>query len=367
MGAQGCIAETKTKWWRELRSPTEERAPPFEQQLEQESERARVNAEYLAFLQAGPLEEPDEEDGPDARARRNIEVREATWTSAETSLPLNGPLRKGVHATNYGAHMLQYAPQSGDGDCRGVASIYHEDQARWKVRRVPVWRVGYCSRWDEYLPALELAFDSKVQASTGASPFTLVYGTEAHLPIDCALDDARPATLPAVGQRAERMKAALDHARTLAEIAQAKQKRLADRHRRLLELKAGDQLLLATEGLQLRSGMHKLTGRYIGPFRVMGNVNDNAVVLDLPPLLGALHSTFNISRLKPYRHSDHALFPGRPQRLHQPPAVDADTNGVAEYEVKSVLAQRGSTNRRELLIRWKGYGAEHDEWQPRTS
>jgi hypothetical protein len=46
--------------------------------------------------------------------------------------------------------------------------------------------------------------------------------------------------------------------------------------------------------------------------------------------------------------------------------VDADTNGVAEYEVESVLAQRGSTNRRELLIRWKGYGAEHDEWQPRT-
>ncbi|MDR3444275.1 hypothetical protein, partial [Dyella sp.] len=220
--------------------------------------------------------------------------------------------------------------------------------------------------WDEYLPALELAFNSKVQASTGAAPFTLVYGTEARLPIDCVLDDARPATLPAVGQRAERMKAALDHARTQAEIAQAKQKRLADRHRRLLHLKEGDQVLLATEGLQLRSGMHKLTGRYIGPFRVLGCVNDNAVTLDLPPLLGALHPTFNISRLKSYRHSDHALFPDRPQRLHQPPAVDADTNGVARYEVESVLAQRGGARRRELLIRWKGYGAEHDEWQPRS-
>ena len=99
---------------------------------------------------------------------------------------------------------------------------------------------------------------------------------------------------------------------------------------------------------------------------MLGNVNNNAVTLDLPPLLDALHSTFNISRLKPYRHSDHALFPGRPQRLHQPPAVDADTNGDARYEVESVMAQRGSTNRRELLIRWKGYGAEHDEWQPRS-
>jgi hypothetical protein len=219
--------------------------------------------------------------------------------------------------------------------------------------------------WDEYLPALELAFNSKQQASTGAAPFTLVYGTVARLPIDCALDDARPASLPAVGERAERMKQAFDLARSQAERAQAKQKRLADRYRRLLQLKAGDQVLLATEGLQLRSGTHKLTGRFIGPFRVVGSVNDNAVTLDLPPLLGALHSTFNISRLKQYRDGRSA-FPGRPQRLHQPPAVEKDTNGVAEYEVDSVVAQRGSGSRRELLIRWKGYGPEHDEWQARS-
>jgi hypothetical protein len=161
------------------------------------------------------------------------------------------------------------------------------------------------------------------------------------------------------------MRQAIDHARSKAERAQARQKRLADRHRRLLQLKQGDQVLLATEGLRLRSGSHKLTGRYVGPFRVLGAVNDNAVTLDLPPLLGALHPTFNITRLKPYRDG-RAAFPGRPQRLHQPPAVDSDTNGVGEYEVESVVAQRGSGGRRELLVRWKGYGPEHDEWQRRS-
>ena len=219
--------------------------------------------------------------------------------------------------------------------------------------------------WDTYLPALELAFNSKVQASTGAAPFTLVYGTLARLPIDCALDGARPPTLPAVERRAERMKKALDFARSKAEIAQERQKRAADRHRRLLQLKPGDKVLLATEGLQLRSGTHKLTGRYIGPFAVTGSVNDNAVTLELPPLLGALHPTFNISRLKLYRDGSER-FPTRPTRLHAPPAVSADTNGVASYEVESVLAQRGGRGRKELLVRWKGYGAEHDEWQPRS-
>jgi hypothetical protein len=219
--------------------------------------------------------------------------------------------------------------------------------------------------WDEFLPALELAFNSKQQASTGAAPFTLVYGTDARLPIDCALDDAVPQTVPAAGQRAERMKKALDCARSKAEIAQAKQKRLADRHRRLQLLKPGDRVLLATDGLQLRSGTHKLTARYIGPFDVIGSVNDNAVTLALPPLLGALHSTFNISRLKLYRDG-RAPFPDRPQRLSQPPAVETDTNGVASYEVECVLAQRGAASRRELLVRWKGYGAEDDQWQPRS-
>jgi hypothetical protein len=222
------------------------------------------------------------------------------------------------------------------------------------------------SDWDEYLPALELALNSKVQASTGAAPFTLVYGTEARLPIDCTLDGVKPAALPAVQQRVERMQRALDAARSRAEIAQARQKKLADQHRRLLRLKAGDQVLLSTEGLRLRSGSHKLTGRYIGPFRVLGCVNDNAVTLELPPLLGALHPTVNIARLKLYRDDGGALFPGRPQRLQQPPAVTADTNGVTSYEVEAVLAQRGGGARRELLVRWKGYGAEHDEWKARS-
>lgn len=61
-----------------------------------------------------------------------------------------------------------------------------------------------------------------------------------------------------------------------------------------------------------------------------------------------------------------ALFPERPQRYEQPPAVETDTNGVAEYEVECILAQRGTARRREMLVRWLGYAAEHDQWKPRS-
>jgi hypothetical protein len=253
-----------------------------------------------------------------------------------------------------------------------MSTAYHpqsDGQSEREIQTLETALLGYGNAmgddWDQFLPALELAFNSKKQASTGAAPFTLVYGTEARLPIDCALDEVRPTNVPAAADRAERMKTAMELARTQTERAQAKQKRLADRHRRLLQLTEGDQVLLATEDLRLRSGSHKMTARYIGPFRVIGTVNENAVKLDLPPLLGALHSTINISRLKLYRDGK-ALFPTRPQRLVQPPAVETDTNGVTRYAVEAVLAQRRKGSQREMLVRWVGYGAEQDEWRPRS-
>jgi len=59
-------------------------------------------------------------------------------------------------------------------------------------------------------------------------------------------------------------------------------------------------------------------------------------------------------------------FPTRPLRVEQPPAVEYDTNGNACYEVDSLLAERGSARRRELLVRWKGYGPEADQRKSRT-
>jgi len=229
---------------------------------------------------------------------------------------------------------------------------------------------SHCNDWDDFLPGLELAFNSKVHTSTGVSPFYLVYGLEPRLPVDCVLDEVRTALtasgadVPAAVERAERMKALRNVALTKSEQSQQRMKQHADRRRRLMELKVGDQVLLSTEGLKLRSGAHKLTTRYVGPFPVTDIVNENAVTLTLPKLLEALHSTFNISRLKLYRDGT-GLFPGRPLKHTKPPEVEADTNGVKSYAVESVVAQRGSANRRELLVRWVGYGPEDDQWKPR--
>ena len=220
--------------------------------------------------------------------------------------------------------------------------------------------------WDDYLDMIELGFNSAPQASTGRSPFELLYGMKPRLPVDVALASFNPKN-PAAINRAEQMQTALRFAREHLMSAQERQVLNADRHRRTVHFAVGDRVLLTTEGLQLRNFSNKLCSRYIGPFTVTAVVNVNAYTLELPPQLQALHPTFNVDKLKPYRNGI-ASFPDRPQRHNRPPpTAEADSNGDREYEVEHIVAKRKKGRAYEYLVAWKGYPAEENSWEPRQS
>jgi hypothetical protein len=213
---------------------------------------------------------------------------------------------------------------------------------------------------------LQLGFNSAVQASTQRSPNALVYGYEPRLPIDVALDTLTP-HVPAAVDRAARIKLAVDSARSQLGIAQQRQARNADRHRRELKLAVGDQVLLTTEGLQLRNFTNKLCSRFVGPFPITKVINANAFELALPPQMQALHPVFNISRLKPYIASN-SKFAARPLRFdRRPPEAEADTNGDTVWEVERIIAARGQGRGLRFLVAWKGYPPEENTWEPRTN
>ena len=73
----------------------------------------------------------------------------------------------------------------------------------------------------------------------------------------------------------------------------------ADRHRRVVRYSVGDRVLLSTKHLALKGVSGKLKPRYVGPFRVVQLVRDNAVKLELPVSMG-VHPVFNISLVKLY-------------------------------------------------------------------
>ncbi len=224
--------------------------------------------------------------------------------------------------------------------------------------------------WDEHLAAAELAFNSSKNETTGFTPFYLVFGREARLPIDLALAPlTKAADNPAAAEATARWRAALQQASENTVQQQRRQKTYADRSRREVRFVVGDRVLLSTAHLKLigeRKRARKLTERYIGPYRVKRVVNANAYELELPASL-KIHPVINISHLKEYRDGAQA-FPDRPVRLTRPDPAAIDDNGAPAWEVDRLLdhrkVRRGARQIDQYLVEWKGYPISEATWEP---
>ena len=88
-----------------------------------------------------------------------------------------------------------YNPQS-----NGVIERFH----RFLMACLTVHVHEFHSKWDEALPLIEFAYRASVSTTTGYSPFFLVYGRDAPLPLDSLFkleQGSQPQTLPQYAQR----------------------------------------------------------------------------------------------------------------------------------------------------------------------
>jgi hypothetical protein len=150
--------------------------------------------------------------------------------------------------------------------------------------------------------------------------------------------------------------------KSASEAAQLRQKRYADQHRHDEHYVVGDQVLLSTSHLKVigTERSPKLAAKWIGPFEVIGIVNENSYRLRLPSAM-RVHPVINISRLRRYKRSDR--FPSRPNPLPRPPPVVADAAAEPEWEVERVLAKRKHGRSWQYLIKWLGYPNEESSWE----
>jgi Reverse transcriptase (RNA-dependent DNA polymerase)/RNase H-like domain found in reverse transcriptase/Integrase zinc binding domain/Chromo (CHRromatin Organisation MOdifier) domain/Aspartyl protease len=224
------------------------------------------------------------------------------------------------------------------------------------------------SDWHKHLPLAQLAYNTAVQTTTGISPFELVYGRKAVLPLDHALAPLRDsvAPCPTAEEFAERMKAMWTRAQQAIAAAGLRQAAAADKRLRAAAFAVGDKVMLSTEHLQLvdaRQRTAKFADRFIGPFEVERVVNANAYRLRLPASL-RLHPTINVQRLKRYEASDERLFPGRAGAATRPEPVASSDNGAPAWEVERILGHRVVRRKREYLVAWAGYGQWEATWEP---
>jgi hypothetical protein len=220
-----------------------------------------------------------------------------------------------------------------------------------------------CDDWDEHLFAVEFAVNNAVNASTGVSPFYMMYGEHPHVPISVELRTAdRSAD---ADEFITRITSIVAGARQALLDAQARQAQYHDRKRTEVTFKVGDRVLLSTKNIKLRVQKDtKLLPKYIGPFPIVSAVPNSrgpvSFELELPPRY-KIHRVFHSSLLKLYKESK-----SRPFGLPLP--VDWITDDEPVYEVEKVLLHRdrrlaGNRSRREYLLKWKGYGPEHNTWE----
>jgi hypothetical protein len=196
--------------------------------------------------------------------------------------------------------------------------------------------------WDEHLAAAELAHNCAEHASTGFSPYYLNHGHHPQLPIDEAVKEINVSNNPTAAGRIQQLHDSITRAKSALLKAQQRQAQYADRSRRELVFKVGDQVLLSTEHLALKDKdrTQKLTSKFIGPFSITRGVSSVAYELTLPPSF-RIHPVFHVSKLRALKSSTAAEYPGRNDAsASRPPPELINDDGEEEWEVERIVKQR---------------------------
>jgi hypothetical protein len=214
--------------------------------------------------------------------------------------------------------------------------------------------------WDDLLDSAEFAINNAWQASIQNTPFFVNYGQHPLTPLTADVESAVPSAARFVRQRQE----TLERAKECLMRAQDRQREQTNRKRREVSYAVGQEVLLSTRNIELKApGAEKLMPKWIGPFPITQLVGPVAVKLTLPPHM-QVHNVFHVNLVKPYVPDGTKPPP--------PPPLWIETDGSPTFKVECILDHRpdkrkGQTGRMQYLLRWQGFGPEHDTWEPEAN
>lgn len=214
--------------------------------------------------------------------------------------------------------------------------------------------------WVMWLPWAEYWYNTTFHASTGTTPFEVVYGRSPpvitnYLPGEVKVE----AVQRDLANRDECLRQLKHH----LSRARDRMKTQADRHRQERSFEVGDMVFLKLRPHVQQSVAAricpKLSPRYFGPFKVIARVGAVAYRLELPPT-SRIHPVFHVSLLK--KAVGDAIV-----NSTLPASLEVTEDSV--WEPEAVLDQRTvvrhGTSISQVLIHWKNKPIEEATWEDR--
>ncbi len=198
------------------------------------------------------------------------------------------------------------------------------------------------SDWDVKLPALELAYNSSINQTTGFSPFELDVGMKPRLPLDIS-SDVGTKSITSLDNFMSNWEETWALAHKNIRIAQIRQKVAADRSRRVEGYEVGDKAWIRRDRGTLQGsigGVPKLGSRNEGPYEVIELHGENNVTLKLDAGDGR-HPKFHVSQLRPFHERDLDRFP---EIDDTPSDTQDDDEGDSDEETEAVNDTSTSTS-----------------------
>ena len=213
----------------------------------------------------------------------------------------------------------------------------------------------YPTKWVDYLAFAEFAINNSVNSTTGYSPAYLLYGQNPNV-ID--FQSIEKSTVEGANDMIARMEGAIRQAKHNYTLAQHSMCKFANRKRRKVEYKVGEQVLIKSTHLPHLTHPKlspKFKRRYVGPFPIVEEISPLAYRVELPPHWRS-HDVFHVSKLKKY----HAPDSDREVNSTEPESFEDEQ----QFEVEMILRERGTGSSKEYLVMWKGVDLLEAEWIP---
>ena len=209
--------------------------------------------------------------------------------------------------------------------------------------------------WYDLLPLAEFQHNNHIHASTQHSPFLLDTGRHPRMGFE---PRQPPSRLESVNEFTERMRTTLEEAKAALVKAKEDMTRYYN-HRRTpaTVFQPGDKVYLDASDIQTTRPSRKLSHLRLGPFVVERRVNPNAYRLRLPRSMSRLHPVFNVIKLTPAVED-----PIEGHRTSPPPPPEI-YKGEEEWVVQEILDSKILRGKLKFLIKWEGFGAEHNSWE----